>query len=337
MRTPLVCLFFYFSAVFGIKAQWHTVWESKGPSFRSIAFSNPNEIVVSGSKGYILKSEDAGKTWQNIAPSAYSSTDFRGLQMLHSNTYIAMSSGPAEEQKAFLIRSDNGGKTWQKTFDNTEKGIFYDAIAFKNKKTGYLLGDPLKNQAYFYKTKDGGKTWKKIENIPILESNEASYAASNSNIIFHKKKLWFCTQNRIFYSKNKGKSWVVFKTPFENTNMKGIYGLGFNQTKNIMAVGGDYNAKEEAIQFALGDKIGQKWDVGAEAIRLNASESIAILDDKKMLAVGTGGTYLSINKGKDWKKISATPFHVIACKNGSCYAAGNGIIVNASTKDFENR
>ncbi len=337
IKKRIICLLFGLLTISSSFAQWQTIWENKGPSFRAIAIESQNEILVSGSKGQVLLSKNGGQTWQNLAPKSYEQTDFRGIEILKENTYLAMSSGPAEEKKAFLLKSTNGGLSWLKTFENDKKGVFYDAIAFKNKKTGYLLGDPTDGKAFFYKTTDGGKTWTKINNIPEFKTDEASYAASNSNILIQKNKVWFCTQNRIFYSKNKGKNWVVFETPFEKINMKGIYGLGLNQSKNIIAVGGDYNNKEESIQFAFGDKTGKTWDVGANAIRLQATESIAILNNQKLIAVGTGGTYMSKNQGKDWQKISEIPLHVVACKNGTCYAAGNGIIVRATERDFENK
>jgi hypothetical protein len=153
--------------------------------------------------------------------------------------------------------------------------------------------------------------------------------------LLYKRKVWFCTQNRIFYSKNKGKTWEVFSTPFGSENMRGIYGLGLNQNKNLIAVGGDYNNTEEAIQFALGNKNGKNWDIGASALRTFTTECMAILDDKRLIAVGTGGTFISDNMGKDWSQISKTALHTITCKEGTCYAAGNGIIVRATLKDFE--
>jgi photosystem II stability/assembly factor-like uncharacterized protein len=331
-------LFLLFLGIFSQKsqAQWQTVWESKSISVRGITEFNDEVIIASGSKGNALFSFDAGKSWQNMIPEIYKDADFRGVQILNKKTIILLSSGPAEEKRAFLLKSTDAGKTWQKTFESNEKGVFYDALKFKNAKRGYLLGDPVNKMAYFYKTKNGGKTWVKINSIPVLLEKEASFAASNSNILISKRKVWFCTQNRIFYSKNKGKSWEVFATPFGIENMRGIYGLGLNQNKELIAVGGDYNNTEEAIQFGIGQKNGKIWDIGATAIRTFTTECVAILDETRLLAVGTGGTYLSKNKGKDWQQISKTPLHTITCKDGTCYAAGNGIIVKTKKQDFEN-
>jgi photosystem II stability/assembly factor-like uncharacterized protein len=317
------------------RSQWHTVWEGKGVSLRGIDMLTGNNIVASGSKGSGLYSADGGKNWKNIVHKEFEKYDFRGVQFLNEKSILLISTGPAEEGNAFLLSTNDFGNTWTKTFESKEKGVFYDAIKFKNAKNGFLLGDPIDNNAFFFKTKNGGKTWTKLETIPKLLEKEASYAASNSSILIDKRKVWFCTQNRIFYSKNKGKNWEVFSSPFDKNDMRGIYGLGFNQDKNLIAVGGDYNNKEMSIQYALGDKMGKKWDVGAEAFQTKTTECVAILDKNRLLAVGTGGTFLSKNKGKDWIKINEMAFHTITCKVGTCYAAGKGIIVKADLKDFE--
>jgi photosystem II stability/assembly factor-like uncharacterized protein len=330
-------IFLLFFGVFTSKsfAQWQTVWEGKSVSLRGITMLNKNMIIASGSKGHALLSIDQGKNWQNVVPETYKNMDFRGIQILDSKTFILMSSGPAEEKKSFLLKTTDEGKSWVPVFESNEKGIFYDAIKFKNNKIGYLLGDPIDKTAFLYKTKNGGKKWTKINSTPPILEKEASYAASNSSILLEKRKIWFCTQNRVFFSKNKGKSWVVFSTPFGSENMRGIYGLGLNQNGDLMAVGGDYNNTEEAIQFAMAKENGKIWDIGATAIKTMTTECMAILDANRLLAVGTGGTYLSENKGKDWRQISKMPFHTITCKAGTCYAAGNGIIARATLKDFE--
>jgi photosystem II stability/assembly factor-like uncharacterized protein len=332
-------LFLLFALVFTLKtkAQWQTVWEGKSVSLRGIEMYDENFVIASGSKGHALKSIDHGKTWQNLAPESFRESDFRGVQVLDKNTILLMSSGPAEEKKAFLLKSIDGGKNWISIFESKEKGVFYDAIKFKNKKTGYLLGDPVDKIAYFHKTKNGGKTWSKINSIPALLDKEASFAASNSSIVLKKRKIWFCTQNRIFYSKNKGKSWEAFSTPFGTENMRGIYGLALNQDEDLIAVGGDYNNKEEAIQFGMAKKNGKIWDIGATAIRTFTTECMAVLDANRLIAVGTGGTFISENKGQDWRIVSKISLHTITCKEGTCYAAGNGIIVRATLKDFENK
>jgi photosystem II stability/assembly factor-like uncharacterized protein len=308
-------------------AQWDTLAKPLGFSFRSIAFAKNGQVWVGGSKGAIFRSNESGKVFEKIYDEKFRNHDFRGIQITDNQTIWLMTSGPAEEGKAFVFNSTDNGQTWNVNFNSSDQGVFFDGLAFGSNKKGVLLGDPIKEEGYLLITKNGGKSWQKVENLPKMKPLEASYAASNSSIVLHKKQIWFCTQNRLFYSKNFGKSWKSIASPFENGTMQGIYAIKRNSEGKIVAVGGDYNGKEAATQFGSFEPKKQTWIIAAESFKKNATEGLAMISDKKILATGTGGSYVSEDNGLNWTKKDDLKLHTVACKNGNCYAAGNGIIL----------
>jgi photosystem II stability/assembly factor-like uncharacterized protein len=275
-----------------------------------------------------LKSTDGGENWENTCPEKFKNLDFRGISVLNKDQIIAMSSGDGSEGKALIIKTLDGGKTWTEILKKTEKGVFFDTIKFKNAKVGFILGDPIDQQPYILKTSDGGKTWFRIENLPDILVGEASFAASNSCLSIFEKNVWFNTQNRVFHSKNLGKTWEVIETPFETAQTRGIFGNFYLNKKEGFLVGGDYqNDKIPTLQISKTVNQGQFFDNLQENNLKGLTECLAKIDSNKYIAVGTHGTSVSINAGNQWNKIDNASFHTVACKNKKCIAAGaNGQI-----------
>ncbi|MCF8325157.1 MAG: hypothetical protein K9I84_09390 [Leadbetterella sp.] len=313
-------------------AQWKlNTFENKA-SFRAIDMLDSTNIWISGSKGSILKSTDSGKTWKNVCPEQYKAFDFRGISALNPNEIVAMSAGDGSEGKAFLIKSSNGGKTWNMVLEKKEKGVFFDSIKFKDSKNGFVLGDAIDKKPYLLQTKNGGMTWSRVKNLPDIMVGEASFAASNSCISIYKNQVWFNTQNRIFYSKNLGKSWEVLETPFESGRSLGIFGTFFFSKTKGMIVGGDYvDDKKPTLQYAFTENAGKLWQTKENYSRYGLTECVSKISENIFISVGTIGTAISTEKGKTWKEKDKESFHVVSCKDNKCVAAGGNGRIGTST------
>jgi photosystem II stability/assembly factor-like uncharacterized protein len=309
-------------------AQWKIQSIENKASFRAIDRLGADNIWVSGSKGSILKSTYGGTTWKNVCPNRFSDFDFRGIAVLNKNEIIAISSGDGSEGKAFCIKSTNGGLTWEVVLDKKEKGVFFDTIKFKDSKNGFILGDAIDSKPYLLQTKDGGLTWTRTQNLPDIMVGEASFAASNSCISIWKNSIWFNTQNRIFHSKNSGKTWQVLETPFESGQSLGIFGTFFFSKNKGIIVGGDYvHDKKPTLQYAFTQNGGNLWQTQSNYERNGLTECISKINDAQFISVGTIGTALSTDNGKTWIVKDQESFHVVSCKDNKCVAAGgNGRI-----------
>lgn len=309
-------------------AQWKVNTFENKASFRAICMLDSANIWISGTKGSIIKSTDSGKSWKNMCPEKYKSFDFRGIAVLNQNEIVAMSAGDGSEGKAFLIKSNDSGKTWNLVLEKKEKGVFFDSIKFKDANNGFVLGDAIDKKPYLLQTKDAGMTWIRVQNLPDILVGEASFAASNSCISILKNQVWFNTQNRVFYSKNLGKTWVVLETPFESGQSLGIFGIFFFTKNKGIIVGGDYmEDKKTTLQYAFTQNAGKLWQTKEDYFRNGLTECVSKISENIFISVGTIGSAISTDSGKTWKEKDKESFHVVSCKENKCVAAGgNGRI-----------
>lgn len=292
-------------------------------SFRAMHVVNDDLIWAGGSAGTIARTTDGAKNWDTfVIDKAF---DFRGIYAFDALCAVAMSAGESETRAAKIYKTTDGGKSWQIVFETMQAGVFLDCLKFKDKKTGYVLGDPIGGKPYMLKTTDGGNSWSRIaaELFPDMKTGEASFAASNSNISLFKKRVLFSTQSRVYFSENNGKTWAVSQTPFEQGSTSGIFGLYFTDEKRGFAVGGDYvDDKSEYPNIAQTADGGNTWTFSENAKPSGLKESVWQADNTTFFAVGTSGMSKSTDNGKTWESLSNEPYHVVQCGKKHCYAIG---------------
>lgn len=292
-------------------------------SFRSMSVVNDEVIWAGGSGGTILRSVNGAKDWEIFTVDL--KLDFREIHAFDELCVVAMSAGEAQTGAAKIYRTVDGGKNWKIVFETTEQGVFLDCLKFENKKIGYVLGDPIGGKPYVLKTTNGGESWKRIkpESFPDMKEDEASFAASNSNISLVKNRVLFSTQSRVFISENNGENWQVSQTPFRQGSTSGIFGLYFIDDKRGFAVGGDYvDDKSEYQNIAQTFDGGNTWTFTEVAKPFGLKESVWKSGKNEFFAVGTSGVSKSTDAGKSWQSTSNEPFHVIQCGTKRCFAIG---------------
>lgn len=314
-----------FSNHFTASAQWKKQSVNSDASFRSIHAISDKIVWAGGSKGTILKTTDGGENWQTIIVKGAESLDFRDIHAFDVNTAIAMSAGEADKGAAKIYLSEDGGLNWKIVFEANEKGIFFDSFDFWNQNEGILIGDAIDEKPYLLKTKDGGKSWNRIakEKLPNIESGEASFAASGTCIVTKGKSAWFCTQNRVFFTKDKGESWGVTQTAFTKGQTAGIFGLHFTNPKQGFAVGGDFKDDMRSSQnIAMTTDGGKSWQMLTPTQPDGLKEASWLLPNKTLITVGTSGTGISKDLGKTWQSADNQSFHAISCYKNTCWAIG---------------
>ena len=292
-------------------------------SFRSMHVVSDNVIWAGGSGGTIIRTTDGAKSWDVFTIDK--KYDFRGIYAFDGLCAVAMSAGEAQTGAAKIYKTVDGGKNWKIVFETMEEGVFLDCLKFKDKKTGYILGDPIGGKPYVLKTVDGGDSWNRVkpELFPDVLDGEASFAASNSNISLVKNRVLFSTQSRVFVSENGGKSWQVSQTPFKQRETSGMFGLYFTDENHGFAVGGDYvDDKSEYPNIAQTSDGGYSWAFTETARPTGLKESVWQSGENEFFVVGTSGVGKSTDGGKTWQGISTEPYHVVQCGKKHCYAIG---------------
>ena len=300
--------------------------EKKGVSIRGLAVPLNNVIWASGSKGSIAKSVNGGESFEWSQVKGFETRDFRAIHAWDENEALIV----AVAAPAVILKTIDGGKNWTKVYENADTSMFLDAIAFKDKHTGYVIGDPINDTLFLLETKDRGAHWNKVPSSfwkSKLKEGEAFFASSNSNIGFMNKTTAFVSGGKT------SRIWMD-GTAIPLPIMQGGKSTGANSlavspdANHFIIVGGDFMkdtiATNTACAFIKIDN----------AFRLNPAftmphgyrSSAEFIDNDMVVACGTSGVDYSSNRGKTWEFISNQSFHVVKHQPNSkaVFLAGSG-------------
>lgn len=300
-------------------------------SFRGLSVVSADVVWASGTQGTVVRTVDAGKTWDVHHVPGAQNQDFRGIRAFDARNAVIMSTGNAEKGLATIYRTSDGGKTWTLAFAPKTTGVFFDSIAFWDRKRGVVLSDPVHGHFVMFRTRDGGATWTQIppERFPDALKGEGSFAASNSCIALQgEKNIWFVTGGgsvaRVLRSSDGGETWKVADAPVRPPNpSSGLFSIAFRDAKYGVAVGGDFakpaaSPKPTIIRTRDGGETWQAIGSPAEPSSLFLS-SIAFIPSRGadisampgMWVVGPVGAFTK-PEGKPWIAEGAENLNAVA-------------------------
>jgi len=310
-------------------------------SLRGLNVVSDKIIWASGTDGTVLRTIDGGKNWSVISVAGGEKLDFRGVHAFDANTAVIISSGPAEKGQARIYRTSDAGKKWTQVYEQKTPGIFFDAVSFWDRKNGIVLSDPVQGHFALFTTHDGGSTWKQITplSLPPALPNEGAFAASNSCLTVHgKAEVWFATGGasvaRVFHSGDRAKTWTVAETPMHPKNSSsGIFSLAFVNSKEGVAVGGDYQHPESSdLPNVLRTRDGGKtWSPGEPTDPAGIYFSSVALDHHRIVVAGIKGLWIH---SAGWEQESTANLNTVECRRGVCWAVGpKGVVLKTSMVD----
>jgi photosystem II stability/assembly factor-like uncharacterized protein len=251
-------------------AQWTKLDSGTDASLRGVSAVDANVCWVSGSKGTVLRTTDAGAHWTKLPVPTADNLDFRDVEAFDANTAIIMSAGPAEQGAGKIFKTSDAGAHWKEVLTTDRKGVFFDSMAFWDKKRGVLFSDPVDGHFVLWTTDNGGDSWQELhpESMPPALPNEGAFAASGTAIaVAGKNDVWFGTGGanvaRVFHSADRGKHWAVSEVPIAAGKASaGVFGVAFRNSTNGVAVGGDYlRLKDRLAAIATTMDGGKTWKV----------------------------------------------------------------------------
>ena len=295
-------------------------------SIRGLSVVDDRIIWVSGSNGTVGKSVDSGHTFKWLTVKNMEQTDFRDIEAFDENTAVIM--GIATP--AHILRTTDGGENWQIVFEDNTKGMFLDAMDFKNNKDGIVIGDPIDGQFFMAKTNDSGQHWKNIssEMKAFADSGEACFASSGTNITYlNKKETVFVSggsSSHIFMHNKKNKLPII-----QGTTSTGANSIAIKNKKNMIVVGGDFNAKNSSAKNCFITNDGAKSWLSPTIPPNGYRSCVAYLSNKDWITCGLTGVDYSKDDGITWKGISQQSFHIIkkSKKGNAVFFAGNGGVI----------
>lgn len=296
-----------------VEAQTFTPLAENIPaSFRGLDTYKNDVIWVSGSKGTVGYSHNAGQDWTWVNPVGYENFDFRDIAIFSKKEAVIVSAG----SPAVVLRTTDAGKTWKEVYRDNRKEIFLDAMDF-NGKTGYILGDPIDGGFQMLKSNDKGKTWQDVSNSFMLfaDDGEAAFAASGSNLQVFKDFVFIGTGGSFagfFYYSPKNLRIEKYECPiWYGNNSSGIFAIDFIDEKTGIAVGGNYLMEHDnRNNIMLTNDGGNNW-IQPESPVLGFRSDVMYINANTVIATGTSGTDISYDAGKNWKNISKESFNTL--------------------------
>jgi photosystem II stability/assembly factor-like uncharacterized protein len=276
-----------------INAQWVKRTVNTTASFRGLAVVSEKVVWASGTGGTVIRTVDAGKTWDVIVVPGAEKLDFRDIEAFDANTAYILSIGNAADSR--IYKTIDGGKTWKEQFRNANEKAFFDAVACWDKKNCIAMSDPVDGHYVLINTTDG-ETWKPIvsNQLPAAKDGEAAFAASGTCLYINPANgdLFLVSGGsdaRVFKSTDRGKSWTAATTPIlRGTAGSGIFSIAMRDKKRGVIVGGNYEKPDEAKDnLAFTEDGGKTWSLGKG---LSGYRSTVVYGPLAIITAGTNGT-----------------------------------------------
>lgn len=317
---------FFSSLLYAQSYTLHKVNTNSTASFRGLSVVDNNVAWVSGSLGQVGRTTDGGKSWTFNTVEGFEKSEFRSLYAFDSERAIIANAG----SPGYILLTTNGGKNWKTIRIFTHKDTFFDGIDFWNDREGILYGDPVEGKMFLLRTSDGGLTWKEVSNPPMLETGEASFAASGTGIRCTNEKLvTICTGgtvSRLWISQDKGDHWTAFPTPIiQGKSTTGIFSFTQNENR-LMIVGGDFKEENSTrLHHFYSTDSGRHWLVPTAPAR-GYRECIEAITKNVLIAAGPSGVDISYDNGDQWNALSnEKELHTVRkARKGSLVIAAGG-------------
>lgn len=292
-------------------------------SLRGLSAINNQVFWVSGSSGTVFRSEDGGKTLEKLTVKGFEKRDFRDIDALDARHAYIM----AVDSPGLILKTSDGGKSWKTIFTDTSKGVFLDAFAFNQDGAAVVVGDPLQNKlAYMLLKKKDDDHFQKSMNSPVLETGEAFFAASGTNVQYVPGTRDYVLVSGGMVSRFFNKNEITKLPLLQGAETTGANSIAVWDKDNMYVVGGDFLHDKDITGNACYTKDGGKTWLYPETPPFGYRSCVMYLKENILLTCGTSGVDISTDGGIHWKNISTLGFHVCQLsKDGKVvFLAGQG-------------
>lgn len=306
---------------------WTKVDVNTSQGLRGLAAVDATTAWVSGSRGGVWRTTDAGERWRNVSPKTKKPLMYRDVEAIDAKSAQVLAIGPG--RKSRILRTSDAGRTWEQTFVNQNQNAFYDCLAtYPDGVHGLAMSDPVNGKFRILTTDDGGATWsvRQRTGMPKAVKGEFGFAASGTCVVTAgSKHAYFASgggASRVFFSKNFGRTWKVGKSRIPAAEAGGVFSLAFKDAGTGIAVGGDFTVPDDGERMsAYGTRT--RWTSGGDLGGYRSG--VAWLTGKRPVAVAVGpsGSDITRDGGRTWKKFDNGSYDAVMCAtDGTCWASG---------------
>jgi photosystem II stability/assembly factor-like uncharacterized protein len=295
---------------------------------RGISAVSATVAWASGASGTVLRTTDGGRTWQRLTVPGAEALDFRDIEAMDERVAWVLSIGPGEASR--IYKTVDAGATWQLQFQNTDPGVFLDAMEFWDDTHGVALSDSVDGRFVILMTGDGGATWMRVpaDRLPPSLPGEGAFAASGTNIFLGgQDQIWIgLGSGRVLRSPDKGRTWTIVRTPVAAASAAGVFSIAFRSPLRGVVVGGDYQKETDAVDnAAVTTDGGASWTL-VKGLSGYRSVVAPLGAGASWIAIGPSGADVSDDDGATWTPVATEGYDTFSVVRGSRtgWAAGSG-------------
>lgn len=315
------------------EAQWTPLASGTTASLRGLSVVDARTVWASGTRGTVVHTTDGGLTWRVDSVPGGGALDLRAVHARSARVaHVAATAGR-------IYRTTDGGTTWSLRHQAADTSTFLDAIDFWDDRHGIALGDPIGGRFVILLTRDGGDTWQEAPAAqrPAAVDGEAAFAASGSSLIVEGSAdslvAWLGTGGRVarlHRTVDHGARWEAFDTPMRQGDPStGIFSVARVPGGGLVVVGGHYGENDNSLRNAAATHTGAQWRLiapdGPRGYRSGVAFATRSGAAAVGIAVGPGGSDLSVDGGMRWVAFDSAGYHAArASRDGIFYASGSG-------------
>jgi photosystem II stability/assembly factor-like uncharacterized protein len=310
--------------------QWTPQSSGVPARLRGISAASDRVVWASGSGNTILRTTDAGATWERLPSPTTDRLDFRDIDAVGERTAYVLSIGAGQLSR--IYKTADAGATWTLQFTNQDPKAFFDAMAFWDADHGIAVSDSVDAAFVIITTSDGGRSWTRVppDRLPPALENEGAFAASGTNVtVVGDRHAWFATgaaaRSRVLRSSDRGRTWTIAETPLASGPSAGIYSIAFRDEQHGVVVGGDYAKEDAAVDnAAVTNDGGRNWTLvtglqGFRSVVAHVPGSAGTF-----VAIGPRGGDRSLDDGRTWTAIPGPGFDTFTFAPGKPIGWGAG-------------
>jgi photosystem II stability/assembly factor-like uncharacterized protein len=142
--------------------------------------------------GYIQKTLDGGKTWQNVTPSEL--TPWSKIVMMQAShfdaneAYAAVDRHRLEDNDPYIYRTRDAGKTWERITKGLPSGVYLQTVKEDSKRKGLLFAGT--ELGVFVSFNDGDE-WQSLQlNLPPVSMRDLAIHGDDLIVATHGRGFW---------------------------------------------------------------------------------------------------------------------------------------------------
>src|SRR5580700_5522462 len=149
-------------------------------------------IWIGTDDGYIQKTVDSGRAWENVTPREF--TGWSKIVMMQAShfdadeAYAAVDRHRLEDNDPYIYRTRDGGKTWQRITNGLPAGVYMQTVKEDHQRKGLLFAG---TELGVYVSFNDGDEWQSLQlNLPPVSMRDLAIHGDDLIVATHGRGFW---------------------------------------------------------------------------------------------------------------------------------------------------